>query len=131
MPRKSSFGVIRGEKNILVNLTAAVEVVTDWAPGFEFTIESVKAYTAVVGTGTSASKTFRVLKGASTVVATRTLILAETDTLGEEVVLTVTAANATFGDADVLTVDFAAGGTAFTAGAVNLVIVYRQSPQRI
>lgn len=131
MPRKALYGVIRGEKNIYVNLAAAVEVITDWTPGFEFTVESVKAYTAVAGAGASASKTFRVLKGASTVVATKTLVLAETDTLGEQVTFTITPADATFSDTDTLTVDFAAGGTAFSAGAVNMTIVYRQHPQRV
>jgi hypothetical protein len=134
MPRFSPFGFVRAEKNIYVPIpagTGAVEVVTDWSPGFAFTIESVKAYVATAGVGAGASRVFRVLKGASTVVATRTMVLANTDTVGKEVAFTVTAANASYGDADVLTVDFpAAGAVAYTAGAVNLTITYRVAPQK-
>lgn len=134
MPRSAPYGVTRGTLSLYHALpagTGAVEIVTDFVAGFTYTIESVKAYVAVAGTGTSASRTYRVLKGASTVAATATLVLADTDTVGKEKAFSVTAANATFGDADTLTVDFASGGTAFTAGAVNLVITYRQHPQRI
>lgn len=134
MPRTAPYGVIRGTLNFYALLpagTGAVELITDWAAGFAYTIESVKGYVVVAGTGTSASRTFRVLKGASTVVATATLILADTATVGAEKALTVTAANAKYGDTDTLTVDFASGGTAFTAGALAMTIVYRQSPQRV
>lgn len=135
MPRNVGLGPLRIEKNIYIPIptgTAAVEVVTDWVGGFKYTVESVKAYVAVAGTGVGASRVFRVVKGASTVVATATLVLADTATVGAEKVFTVTAADATFGDADKLTVDFpTAGAVAYTAGAVNLTIVYRQHPQRI
>jgi hypothetical protein len=134
MPRKAPYGVHRGTLNFYHPLptgTGAVEIVTDWVGGFTYTIESVKAYTQVAGTGSGASRTYRVVKGASTVAATATILLAETDTVGKEKAFTVTAADATFSDTDTLTVDFANGGTAFTAGAVNLVIVYRQESQRV
>lgn len=133
MPRFSPFGFVRAEKNIYIPIpagTGAVEAVTDWSPGFTFTVESVKAYVAVAGVGVGATRTFRVLKGASTVVATVAITLAGTDTVGKAVAFTVTAANATFTDTDVLTVDFTGAGTAFTAGAVNLTIVYRVAPQK-
>lgn len=134
MPRYAQHGVIRGEKNAYIVLpagTTAIEYITDWTPGFAFEIESVKAYTQTAGTGAGASRTFRVLKGASTVAATATLALADTATAGQEKAFTVSASpDNKFSDTDTLTVDFAAGGTAFTAGAVNLCIVYRQLPQR-
>jgi len=134
MPRETSgAGFIRGQQNVYIPLpagTGAAEIVTDWVGGFGFTIESVKAYVAIVGAGAGASRTLRVLKGASTVVATGTVTLTSTDTLGEENVLAVTAADAVFLDADTLTVDFASGGTAFTGGALNLVINYRQRTQQ-
>lgn len=134
MPRFSPFGFARAEKNIYIPIpagTGAVEVVTDWAPGFALTVESVKAYVAVAGAGAGATRVFRVLKGASTVVATKTMALADTDTVGKAVAFTVTAADAAFTDTDVLTVDFpAAGATAYTAGAVNLTIVYRVAHQK-
>jgi hypothetical protein len=135
MPREASgAGWIRSQFNIYVPLpagTGAAEIVTDLKPGFRFYVEKCLAYVAIAGTGASASRTFRVLKGASTVVATATLVLADTATLGAEKVLAVTAANNEYGDADVLTVDFASGGTAFTAGALNLCIQYRTRPQQL
>jgi len=132
MPRKVAIGGLRVEKNLYLPLThtGAVEFVTDWTPGYGLTIESVTGYTAIASTsGGSGSRTCRVLKGASTVVATATITLAGTDTVGEAITFTVTAANATFKDTDVLTVDFATGGTDFTAGDINLVIVYREDKQ--
>lgn len=134
MPRKAPYGVHRSTLSVYHAIptgTGAVEIVTDWVAGFTYTIESVKAYVAVAGTGAGATRTYRVLKGASTVAATRTLALADTATVGAGIAFTVTPANATFSDTDTLTVDFASGGTAFTAGALNLVIVYRQESQRI
>lgn len=133
MPRLAPYGFQRSQTNIYVPLpagTSAAEIVTDYTPGFGLVVEKVEAFVAIVGTGTSASRTFRVLKGASTVVATATLVLADTDTLGKRKAFTVTAADAEFDDDDTLTVDFASGGTAFTAGAVNLIIQFRQRNQR-
>ena len=134
MPKRRIYGPVRGifSHNVILPAgTGSVEVVTDFVPGFEFKIESVKAYTAVAGTGTSASRVFRVVKGASTVVATATLLLADTDTVGKEKAFTVTAANANFTDADTLTIDFpSAGAVAFTAGQVNLIITYFTYPQK-
>lgn len=134
MPRQAIYGVQRAPLTFYHAIpagTSAVEIVTDFTPGYRFAVESVKAYVAVAGTGAGATRTYRVLKGASTVVATATLALADTDTVGKEKAFTVTPANAEFTDTDTLTVDFASGGTAFTAGALNLVIVLRQYPQRI
>ncbi len=132
MPRRVAIGGLRVEKNLYIPLThtGAVEFVTDWTPGYGFTVESVTAFTAIASTsGGSGTRTCRVLKGASTVVATADITLAGTDTVGKAVTFTVTAAAATFRDTDLLTVDFATGGTDFTAGYVNLVIVYRQDKQ--
>lgn len=134
MPRKAPYGVTRHQLPVYVPLpagTTAAEIVTDWVGGFTYTLESAKAYVAVAGAGAGATRTFRVLKGASTVVATGAATEAGTATLGAEIVLTVTAANATFSDTDTLTVDFDAGGTAFTAGALNLVLTVRQDSQRV
>jgi hypothetical protein len=133
MPRYAPYGYQRFPLNFYFALptgTGAVEYVTDWTPGFSFVVEAVTWYTAVAGTGSGASRTFRVLKGASTVVATATLALADTSDVGEAKAFAVTAADAEFSDTDTLTVDFASGGTAFTAGAGNLVIRCRALPQR-
>jgi hypothetical protein len=132
MPRDKAYGFQRSSFGVYIPIpagTGAAEIVTDWVAGFRFVIEKVRAYVAVVGAGAGATRTLRVLKGASTVVATGTVTLASTDTLGEEQSLTVTAANASYEDTDVLTVDFASGGTAFTAGALNLFVLYRSRLQ--
>jgi len=133
MPRHAPYGWIRGQFNIYIPLptgTGAVEPLTDYVPAFGLVIEKVEAVVAVAGTGASASRTFRVVKGAAIVAATRTLVLADTATVGQRSAFTVAPADAEFGDADTLTVDFASGGTAFTAGAVNLIIQFRQRAQR-
>ncbi|NJD29576.1 MAG: hypothetical protein FIA92_14960 [Chloroflexi bacterium] len=135
MPRQAIYGVQRVPHNFYCPIpagTGSVEAVTDWVGGFRFIVESVKAYVAVAGTGAGATRTFRVLKGASTVVATGTVTLAGTATVGAEIALTVTAANAEFSDTDTLTIDWpTAGAVAFTAGALNLVIVLREQPQKV
>jgi hypothetical protein len=134
MPRFAPYGFVRGHLNIYIPLpagTGAVEVVTDLVPGFAFTIEKVTAIVQIAGTGANASRVFRVLKGASTVVATATLLLADTTPVGALKAFTVTAAAADYTDADTLTVDFpTAGAVAFTAGSVELAIQYRQRAQR-
>lgn len=134
MPRQAIYGVQRVPLNHYVPIptgTGAVENVTDWTPGFGFTVESVKAVVAVAGTGAGATRTFRVVKGASTVVASGTVTLAGTATVGAVIDIPVTAANAVFSDTDTLTIDWASGGTAFTAGALNVIAVLRQHPQRV
>lgn len=133
MPRKAPYGFQRVPLTVYIPLpagTSAAELVTDLDLGFQFELESATVSTAIASTGSGATRTLRVLKGASTVAASGTVTLAGTSTLGEQTALTVTAANATFRDGDLLTVDFASGGTAFTAGAVNLVLVVRELPQR-
>lgn len=135
MPRYAPYGFTRTPFNFYIPLptgTGAVEPITDIVPGFNFIVEKVTMVTAVAYTGASASRTFRILKGASTVAATRTLVLADGATVGQKVEFTVstTVADTVFGDADTLSVDFVAGGTAFTAGAGNLIITVRELAQR-
>lgn len=135
MPRKAPYGVIRSVFNHYGPIptgTGAVEFITDWTPGFTFKVESVKAVVTVAGTNSGATRAFRVLKGASTVVASGTITLAGTATVGAVIDIPVTAANAEYDDNDTLTIDWpSAGASAFTAGALNVIVVYRQTPQRI
>ncbi len=111
--------------------TGAVENLTDWSAPFAFDVESAAVVTAVAGTGAGATRTFRILKGASTVVATATVTLASQATVGGKLAMTVTTADAHFEPGDLLTVDWASGGTAFTAGAINLLAVIRQQLQTL
>lgn len=134
MPRPAPYGFVRGTFSFPIKIpagTAAAEFVTDYVAGFTYVIEKVTFHTTVAATGAGASRVFRVVKGASTVVATRTHVLADSSDLGEQQSLTVTAANAEFSDTDTLTIDtIAAGAVEFTAGEVQCVIQFRQKPQR-
>lgn len=99
--------------------------------GFMFEVEKAIFSTAVAATGTGATRTLRVLKGASTVVATGTLTLAGMSDLGEQTALTVTDDGKTnhFEPGDLLSVDSpAAGAVEFTAGQGNLCLLLRTRP---
>jgi hypothetical protein len=127
----SPAGWTRTQLNIYIPLpagTGAVEAVTDLNLDYMYEVEKVTAVVVVAGTGSGASRVFRVLKGASTVVATATLVLADTDTVGKLKEFTVTDDGQTnhYEGGDLLTVDFpSAGAVAFTAGAVNLNLLLR------
>jgi hypothetical protein len=133
MPRKAPYGVHRGFIAVAVDLltgTSAREFLTDLVPGFTLTVEKVSYVCNIIHTG-SGSQTIRVVKGASTVVASKIVVLADTGTAGLVVDMPVTAADATFSDTDTLTVDMTASGTAFTTGTATVLIRYRANPQRV
>ena len=112
--------------------TSAGEFVTDADYDFMFEVEKVLSHTTVVATGSGATRVFRVVKNASTVVATATIPLADMSTLGEQTAWTVTDDGATnhFEPGDTLTVDtIASGAVAFTAGEFDLDIILRTKPQ--
>jgi hypothetical protein len=111
--------------------TGAFEVITDWQPGYKRVVESAVVFVSVAGTGVGASRDLRIIKNVATVAATGTLTLANTATGGGGPALAVTAADAEFLDGDTFTVDFAAGGTAFTGGSVNLIVSLRTRPQQL
>lgn len=127
-------GWVRQQLVIPVTLpagTGAFEAITDHQPGYKRVIESVAAFVAVAGVGAGATRTLRVVKNAATVVASATITLAGTATPGTLIDLPVTAADAEFLDGDTFTVDMPAGGTAFTAGAVNLIVNLRTRLQAL
>lgn len=136
MPREGRWGWTRTGFGIYIPLpagTGAVEVVTDAVLGYIAFLEKAWLSVAVAGTGSGASRVINILKGASTVMATRTLVLADTATVGSIVPFTVTddGGSNMLEDADTLTVEFpTAGAVAFTAGAVNLHLSFRQRPQQ-
>jgi hypothetical protein len=134
MPRETAgAGFIRGTFHfpvVVATGTSAVEYVTDFVPGFKFVIESVKAVVRVAGTGSGATRTFNVKKGAATLAASAAVTLAATAAIGTVVDIPVTAADAEFEDADTLTVDVDSGGTQFTALTFDLIVKYRQRPQQ-
>ncbi len=137
MPREGQSGWTRTLENYVIKLptgTSAAEFVTDLVPGFVRYLESASVTATVVATGSSATRVIRVVKGASTVVATLTLPLADASTLGEQQAMTVNDDSKTnlFEDGDTLTIDtIAAGATAFTAGELIMTLVWRTKAQQL
>jgi len=128
---------VKGELNFAITLpggTSDAEGVTDHVPGFPFIVESVKAYFTVAATGTSATRVCNVVRtnvSTDATVATATIALADGDTLGEEKAFTIGGATE-FYETSKLSVMFpTAGAVAFTAGVINLCIVYRTRVQEI
>ena len=115
--------------------TAAQEWMTDHVGGFARELVSatyVQGSTA--GAGAAASRPVRVIKGASTVMASVSLLLASTNA-GEGVLTALTMATALtdrrLGDADTLTIDVAASGTQFTTGPAGFLrLVWKSRPQQ-
>lgn len=103
--------------------TAAADLMTNYTPGYAFKILAVDFVTTQLGTGSGASQVLNLEIGTTNVTGgVVTVTLASTDTLGEITAGTaVTAAN-TGTAADTLSVEVAAGGTVFTAGAGILYI---------
>ena len=113
--------------------TGQVSSINALPRNFLHSIIRVDAIVAVAFTGAGASRTFNVRKGGptGTVVATRTIVLADGATVGAILNVPVTLAAADFLDADTLTVEWpTAGAVAFTAGQITLVITRRQRPQQ-
>lgn len=134
MPREGTNGWSRQEEMYhapVATGTSAEEYVTDLTLGYTRIYEKVRAIVEVVGTGASASRTFRVIKGASTVVATKTIVLADTTTKGTVIDIPINLADALFTDTDLLTVDVAAGGTSFTTLTLQFELLSRSRPQQV
>lgn len=103
--------------------TAAADLITNYTPGFKGKILSVSFATTTLGTGASASQVLNLEIGTTNLTGgVLTLLLADTDTLGKLTAATaVTAANS-FSASDTISVEVAASGTVFTAGAGVLLL---------
>ncbi len=103
--------------------TAAIDLLTNYTPGYRFKVLSFAFVTTVAGTGTSASQVFNLEIGTTNVTGgALTLLLADTDTIGKVTSATsITAANVGT-STDTLSIEMAASGTVFTAGAGYFVI---------
>lgn len=103
--------------------TAAADLLTNYVLGFAFKILSVSFSTTTIGAGAGASQVLNLEIGAVNVTGgVVTLTEAGTDTLGELTAGTaVTAANVGTA-ADTLSIEVAAGGTVFSAGAGVLLV---------
>lgn len=136
MPRNAPYGFIRGQFNFTCNFPAStglIESLTDYVPGFGFVIEKVAIVVDTVGTGTNASRAFRITKNASTVAASLTYVLADSTPVGKAVAVTLGAlADRTFDDDDTLSIEWlAAGAVEFTAGRFGVIIQFRQLTQKV
>lgn len=107
--------------------TAAADALTSWTPGFRGRIESWAYVTTVAGTGTGATRTPNLEIGATDVTGTETgaIALADTDTVGKVKALGAPTAANQFDADDTISIEWAAGGTAFTAGSGYFVVVVR------
>jgi len=103
--------------------TGALDLMTNYTPGYRFALLSFDFITTIVGAGAAASQTFNLEIGATNVTGgSLNVTLASTATVGAMTAGTaITAAN--IGSAsDTLSIEMAAGGTVFTSGAGFFVI---------
>ena len=111
----------------------AEEYLTDLVPGYQGVITKVSSIVMVAGTGANATRLFRLLKGTSTVVASKTIALADVTTKGIVIdwTLSTTPEHREFGDTDTLSLDVTAAGTEFTALTMDVLVQGRQRPQQL
>lgn len=98
--------------------TAAIDILTGWVPGYAFKILDFTFTTTVAGTGSSASQTFNIEIGSTDLTGgSLVLTLASQSTIGVVTSATaITAANTGSATA-AISIEMAASGTVFTAGA--------------
>lgn len=138
MPNEALHGWIRA--NVLnatcpvASGTNAQEYVTDHVAGFKFVVTKVTSIVQVIGSTSSATRLFRLIKGASTVVASKTIALADVGTMGLKIdwTLSTTSGDLTFEDADTLTIDSpAAGSSSYGSLTLGVMVQGRQRPQQL
>jgi hypothetical protein len=125
-------GLVIAVKAIVATGAGAEEYLTDFVPGYQGVITKVSSIVLVAGTGVGATRLFRLLKGTSTVVASKTIALADVAAQGTVIdwALSTTPENLAFGDTDTLSLDVTAAGTEFTALTMNVLVQARQRPQQ-
>ncbi|MES2367604.1 MAG: hypothetical protein V4563_17140 [Pseudomonadota bacterium] len=103
--------------------TAAIDLLTNYTVGHKFKLLGFAFVTTVAGTGTSASQTFNLEIGTTNVTGgSLVLTLASQATIGTVTTATaITAANVG-SETDTLSLEMAASGTVFTAGAGYFLI---------
>lgn len=104
--------------------TAAADLITNYIPGFRGKVVSMKFITTTLGTGTAASQVLNLEIGTTNLTGgVLTLLLADTDTLGKQTAATAITALNEFAATDSISLEVAASGTVFTAGAGVLEVV--------
>lgn len=104
--------------------TSAVDLMTNLTLGHKFKLLAISFVTTVAGTGASASQVFNLEIGTTNVtggVVTLTLENQQT-TFGQVTEGTAITANNVGSETDTISLEMAAGGTVFTAGAGYFVI---------
>lgn len=103
--------------------TAAIDLLTNYTPGYKFKVLSFDFIATVPGTGSGASQTFNLEIGTTNVTGgSLNVTLSSTDTIGKITAgSAITAAN-TGTSTDTLSIEMAGSGTVFTAGAGYFVI---------
>ena len=133
MPKESSPGWVRSVITIPIEAaqlagTGLLPVVTSWVPGFKFRVQSMSfvAKTTLVGAGGAQAFVLRKGGAAGTAIVAVSALIAN-DGVGEFAQTDVAAADmddAYFrSDSDTLTINRTASGTAFSAGAGELLVV--------
>lgn len=103
--------------------TAAIDIMTTMTLGHAFKLLDLSFVTTVAGTGASASQVFNLEIGTTNVTGgVLTLLLADTDTIGKIKAATAITALNTGTASDTISIEMAASGTVFTAGAGYFVI---------
>jgi hypothetical protein len=103
--------------------TSAIDILTGFTPGYRGKVIGFEFVTTVAGTGSGASQVFNIEIGTTNLTGgVLTLTLASQATIGTVTAATaITAAN-TFSATDTISIEMAASGTVFTAGAGYFVI---------
>jgi len=98
--------------------TGALDLMTNYTPGYAFKILKFDWVTTIVGAGAGATQTFNLEIGTTNVTGgVVNPTLASTATIGVLTAGTAVSANNTGTSADTISVEMAAGGTVFSSGA--------------
>ncbi len=104
--------------------TAAADLITDFVPGFRGKIVSAQAFVRVLGTGSGASQVLNFEIGTTNLTGgVLTPTLANTATLGARIAATAITAGNEFSATDTISLEVAASGTVFTAGAIEVYVI--------
>lgn len=103
--------------------TGALDLLTNYVPGFAFKLLSFDWVTTIVGAGGGASQTFNLEIGSTNVTGgTLNPTLASTNTIGAITAGSAITANNTGTASDTLSIEMAGGGTVFSSGSGYFVI---------
>lgn len=112
--------------------TSAIDLITDFKPGFRGKIVAWQIVAAVAATGDSASQTINLEINATDVTGSGTAIaLADLNAIGKTKALGTPTALNEFSPTDTISVELAASGTPFTAGSGHIVLTLEQSARGI